>query len=118
MRALSSTQGGVEVFGLGDRTAPQDQQRDLFMPRKIVTTDRSAGPEAQVKVAGMSSHKLTQRQIRCIEQLPEDHKVVNTSHGEPTVRRPNGQLLRLQRNGHVAAITRVKRVQSYLQLHE
>lgn len=91
------------------------------MPRKIVTTDRSEGAEAPAgaAAAGMSSsHKLTQRQIRCMEQLPEGHKVVNTSHGEPTLRRPNGQLLRLQRNGHVAAITRVKRVQSYLHLHE
>ena len=38
-----------------------------------------------------STHQLTQRQTRCMETLPEDHKVVNTRHGAPTVRRSDGQ---------------------------
>ena len=88
------------------------------MPTIIVTTDPSERPNAPAKGAGMSStHRLTQPQIRCIEQLPEDHKVVNTHHGTPTVRQADGQLLRLQRNGHLAANIRVERAQYYLHLH-
>jgi hypothetical protein len=88
------------------------------MPKIIVTTDPSERPDAPVKEAGTSStHRLTQRQIRCMEQLPEGQEVVNTRHCTPTVRRPNGQLLRLQRNGHLATITRVERAQSYLHLN-
>jgi hypothetical protein len=88
------------------------------MSRIIVSTDASERLDARVKSSGGASNRqLTQRQIRCIEQLPEGHKVVNTGHDVPTVRRPDGQLLRLQRNGRVVAITRVTRVQSYLHLH-
>jgi hypothetical protein len=88
-----------------------------LMPKIIVTTDPSERHDAPVKEACMSStRQLTQRQIRCMEQLPEGHKVVNTRHGAPTVRRPNGQLLRLQRNGRLAAIIPIERVESYLHL--
>ena len=61
-----------------------------------------------------STHQLTQRQTRCMETLPEDHKVVNTRHGAPTVRRSDGQLFRMQPNGRLAATIRVERVKSYL----
>jgi hypothetical protein len=88
------------------------------MPKIIVTTDPSEQPDAAAKRAGMSSvRRLTQRQIHCIEQLPEDHKLLNTHHGAPTVRQPDGQLWRLQRNGHLEANIRVERARSYLHLH-
>jgi hypothetical protein len=64
-----------------------------------------------------STHQLTQRQIRCMEKLPEGHKIVNTRHGAPIVRRGDGQLFRVQPNGRLAATIRVERVQSYLDVH-
>jgi hypothetical protein len=64
-----------------------------------------------------STHQLTQRQIRCMEKLPEGHKVVNTRHGAPIVRRGDGQLFRVQPDGRLAATIRVERVQSYLHVH-
>jgi hypothetical protein len=71
-----------------------------------------------------STHQLTQRQIRCtqrqirrMEKLPEGHKMVNTRYGAPIVRRPDGQLFRVQPNGRLAAAIRVERVRSYLDVH-
>jgi hypothetical protein len=64
-----------------------------------------------------SSHRLTQRQIRCMEKLTEGHKMVNTRHGTPIVRRGDGQLFRVHPNGRPMAIIRVERVQSYLDVH-
>jgi hypothetical protein len=65
-----------------------------------------------------STHQLTQRQIRCLENLPEGHKMVNSRHGAPTVRRGDGQLFRMQANGRLAATIRVERVRSYLEVRE
>jgi hypothetical protein len=64
-----------------------------------------------------STHQLTQQQVRFIERLPDDHTVVSTRRGVLIVRRPNGQMLRVQPSGHVAATIRVERVQSYLDVH-
>ena len=64
-----------------------------------------------------STHQLTRRQIRRTEALPEGHKMVNTRHGAPIVRRPDGQLLRMQPSGRLAEIIRVERVRSYLHVH-
>jgi hypothetical protein len=60
---------------------------------------------------------LTHRQIRRIEELPLDHKVLSTNHGAPIVRRPDGALLRVQPDGRLAATMSVERVQSYLDVH-
>jgi hypothetical protein len=69
-------------------------------------------------VAGMpSDQRLTQRQIRRLEKLPNGHRVVNTRHGAPTVRRSDGQLFRVQPNGRLTASIRVERVTSYLDVH-
>jgi hypothetical protein len=65
-----------------------------------------------------SSYLLTQQQIRCMEQLPEGHKLVSTRSGAPIVRRPDGRLLRVQPNGRFATTISVERVQSYLRLNE
>lgn len=64
-----------------------------------------------------STHQLTQRQMRCMEKLPEGHKMVSARRGAPIVRRADGQLFRVQRNGCLAATIRVERVQSYLDIH-
>jgi transposase len=64
-----------------------------------------------------STHQLTKRQIRCIEKLPEGHKMVNTRDGAPIVRRPDRQLFQVQPNGRLAATIRVERVQAYLDVH-
>jgi len=88
------------------------------MPRKIVTTDPSTRPSAPEMAAGASgADQRRERQIRRPERLSHRRGAVGTSPGTPTVRRPDGQALQLQRNGQVATITRVKRVQSYLHLH-
>jgi hypothetical protein len=82
---------------------PQDSRRQDIRPRSI-------GRE--------SSYLLTQQQIRCMEQLPEGHKLVSTRSGAPIVRRPDGRLLRLQPNGRFVTTISVERVQSYLRLNE
>jgi hypothetical protein len=57
---------------------------------------------------------LTRRQLRRLETLPDDYKVVNALDGTPIVESPTGQTLRLQPNGRLAATTSVKGVESYL----
>ena len=61
--------------------------------------------------------RFTQRQIRCMEKLPEGHRMVNARHGAPTMRRSDGQLFRVQSNGRLTASVRVESVQSYLDVH-
>jgi hypothetical protein len=57
---------------------------------------------------------LTQRQVRCMENLPEGHVVLSTRRGVAIVRQPDGRLLRIQPDGRLATTLRVERVQSYL----
>jgi hypothetical protein len=64
-----------------------------------------------------STPELSQRQIRRIEKLPADYKVVNTWHGVVVLRRADGQLLRMQPDGRLAHDVRVERVQDYLHVH-
>jgi hypothetical protein len=59
---------------------------------------------------------LTARQLRRLEKLPDDYKVVSASDGIPIVESPNGQTLRLQPNGRLAASTLIESVQSYLHI--
>ncbi len=63
------------------------------------------------------THLLTQRQVRCMEKLPQGHKVLSTRYGAAIVRRPDGRLLRVQPNGRLSPTIRVEQVQSYLHLH-
>ena len=85
----------------GDRR--QDAQRQ-DIPRRAIRRE--------------SSYLLTQQQIRCMERLPEGHRLVSTRSGAPIVRRPDGRLLRVQPNGRFATTISVERVQSYLKLNE
>jgi len=57
---------------------------------------------------------LTKRQLACLARLPEDYRLVAAGGSSPIVQRPDGQLLRIQPNGTLAATTLVQRVQSYL----
>jgi hypothetical protein len=70
------------------------------------------------KGADMSSTPmLSQRQIRRMENLPEDYKVVTTRDGVVILRRADGQLLRMEPDGRLAANLTVERVQDYLHVH-
>jgi hypothetical protein len=60
---------------------------------------------------------LTQRQMRRIEKLPRDCRVVNTRDGVVFLRRADGQLLRVQPDGRLAPTVSVARVQDYLHVH-
>jgi len=64
-----------------------------------------------------STPVLNQRQIRRIQKLPADYKVVNARDGVVILRRADGQLLRMQPDGRLAANLRVERVQDYLHVH-
>ena len=59
---------------------------------------------------------LTQHQHARLAKLPEDHGVVGAREDSPVVRRPDGQLPRVQPNGHVSITSLVERVQSYLRI--
>jgi hypothetical protein len=57
---------------------------------------------------------LNQRQLRRLETLPDDYKVVGARDGVPIVQSPTGQTLRLQPTGRLAATTLIEKVESYL----
>jgi hypothetical protein len=57
---------------------------------------------------------LTRRQLRRLETLPDNYKVVSASDGTPIVESPTGQTLRPQTNGRLAATTLIESVQSYM----
>ncbi|HWX96909.1 MAG TPA: hypothetical protein VNZ01_08650 [Solirubrobacteraceae bacterium] len=63
-----------------------------------------------------STPVLSPRQMRRIENLPEDYKVVNTRDGVVILRRADGQLLRMQPDGRLAPNLSVERVQDYLRV--
>lgn len=53
----------------------------------------------------MQTLKLTEQQGLRIAELREDYRVVGIDHDEPMVRKPSGQLLRIQPNGHLVEAT-------------
>ena len=57
---------------------------------------------------------LTKRQLRRLETLPDNYRVVTARDGTPIVESPSGQTLRLQPNGRLAGTTLIESVQSYL----
>ena len=60
--------------------------------------------------------RLSERQLRRLETLPDDYRVVSARDGSPIVESPTGQTLRLQPNGRLAATNLVDRVESYLRV--
>lgn len=61
---------------------------------------------------------LNQRQLRRLETLPDDYKVVGARDGVPIVQSPTGQTLRLQPTGRLAATALVETVEAYLHSHQ
>jgi hypothetical protein len=53
----------------------------------------------------METVKLTDQQTRRIAELPEDYWVVGVDRRAPLVRKPAGQLLRIQQNNRLIAAT-------------
>jgi hypothetical protein len=61
---------------------------------------------------------LTQRQLRRLEMLPDDYKVVGARDGIPIVESPTGQTLRLQPTGRLAAAAIAQRVGARLPVQQ
>jgi hypothetical protein len=57
---------------------------------------------------------LTQRQLRRLQLLPDDYKVVGARDGIPIVESPTGQTLRLQPTGRLAATGLIETLESRL----
>jgi hypothetical protein len=57
---------------------------------------------------------LTARQLKRLEALPDNYRVVSARDGTPIVESPTGQTLRRQPNGSLAATTLIERVQAHL----
>jgi hypothetical protein len=53
----------------------------------------------------METIRLTDQQSRRIAELPEDYLVVGVDRSAPFVRKPAGQLMRIQQNGRLTAAT-------------
>ena len=53
----------------------------------------------------MDTLRLTDQQSLRIAELPEDYRVVGVDGGAPLVRKPTGQILRIQQNGRLIAAT-------------
>lgn len=64
-----------------------------------------------------STPVLSPRQLRRMEKLPEDYRVVNTRDGVVILRRADGQLLRMQPDGRLMPTISIERVQDYLHVH-
>jgi hypothetical protein len=48
---------------------------------------------------------LTDQQSRRVAELPDDYRVVGVDRAAPLVRKPNGQIVRIQANGRLVAAT-------------
>jgi len=62
--------------------------------------------------------QLNQRQLRRLQTLPDDYRVVGAKDGVPIVESPTGQTLRLQSTGRLAATALIERVESYLHVKQ
>jgi hypothetical protein len=62
--------------------------------------------------------RLNQRQLRRLQTLPDDYRVVGARDGVPIVESPTGQTLRLQSTGRLAATALIERVESYLHVKQ
>ena len=71
-------------------------------------------PRSGPSVSGPSV--LTRRQLRRLQALPGEYKVVSARDGIAIVERADGQTLRLQPNGRLVASTLIESVQSYLRV--
>jgi hypothetical protein len=53
----------------------------------------------------MQTLKLTDQQSLRIAELPESYRVIGVDRSAPFVRKPTGQLLRIQQDGRLTAAT-------------
>ena len=53
----------------------------------------------------METVELTQQQSARMTELPENYRVVGADHRAPLVRKPTGQIIRIQQNGRLTAPT-------------
>jgi hypothetical protein len=53
----------------------------------------------------METVRLTEQQSLCIADLPENYRVVGVDRRTPFVRKPTGQLMRIQQNGRLTSAT-------------
>jgi hypothetical protein len=53
----------------------------------------------------METIELSQPQSACMAELPEDYRVVGVEHSAPLVRKPTGQIIRIQQDGRLTAAT-------------
>jgi len=53
----------------------------------------------------METVELSHQQSARMAELPEDYRVVGVEHSAPLVRKPSGQIIRIQQNGRLTAAT-------------
>ncbi len=53
----------------------------------------------------MATVELSKQQSARMAELPEDYRVVGVDHSAPLVRKPTGQVVRIQQNGRLTAVT-------------
>lgn len=53
----------------------------------------------------METVKLTEQQSLRISDLPAGYRIVGVDHSAPFVRKPTGQLMRIQRDGRLTTAT-------------
>src|SRR5437016_14263746 len=61
--------------------------------------------ESESEEQTMETLMLTDQQALRIAELPEDYRVVGVDRSAPFVRKPTGQILRIQQNGKLTAAT-------------
>ena len=58
----------------------------------------------------METVELSQQQSARMAELPEDYRVVGVERRTPLVRKPTGQIIRIQHNGRLTAARSVEEV--------
>jgi hypothetical protein len=57
----------------------------------------------------MMMERLTAQKSTQVAELPDEYRVVGLDHGAPLIRKPNGQVLRIQQNGRpVGGVTEAR----------
>jgi hypothetical protein len=62
--------------------------------------------------AEMEIVELSQQQSARMAKLPEDYRVVGVEHRTPLVRKPTGQIIRIQQDGRLTAATSARHGQA------
>src|SRR5271166_4876317 len=76
------------------------------------SSDEAGGREARApnkRGEQMETVELSQQQSARMAELPEDYRVVGIDHSAPLVRKPTGQIIRIQQNGRLTAATSAAR---------